>query len=160
MYLFTFHRRDVMMAHTVRWWEAKFDNCGTHRQPQQMYRSSDIRCPRNCCLSPNEDTDTQEDVDIFPLIKYVAQHAVPPSKHPHASLWQMLQSLPACLPACMLTGSGSPANKPVVEKCSYGVKASPVLCHYPAPGRVEGDHHFHITNRRLLFCRQFPQVEN
>lgn len=63
-------------------------------------------------------------------------------------------------PACMLTGSASPANKPVVEECSDGMQASPVLCHYPAPGRVEGDHHFHITNRRLLFCRQFPQVEN
>lgn len=66
----------------------------------------------------------------------------------------------ACPPACMLTGSASPANKPVVEECSDGMQASPVLCHYPAPGRVEGDHHFHITNRRLLFCRQFPQVEN
>lgn len=28
------------------------------------------------------------------------------------------------------------------------------------PAGFEGDHHFHITNRRLLFCRQVPQVEN
>lgn len=40
-----------------------------------------------------------------------------------------------------LTGSGSPANKPVVGGggCRYGVKASPVLCHYPAPSRAEGE---------------------
>ena len=90
---------------------------------------------------------TQTNHVIFPLIKYVALHAAPPLK-PSPCQPVADAAVSSC---CMLTGFGSPANKPVVEKCSYGVKSSPALCHYPVPCRVEGDHHFHITNRRLLF---------
>lgn len=57
-----------------------------------------------------------------------------------------------------MLGSGSAANEPVAG--GEEVQASAARGHYPSPSRVGGDHHFHITNRRLLFCRQFPQVEN
>lgn len=97
---------------------------------------------------------THKRESMCPLIRCVALHAAAASP---TSPWQPGGR---CRTLSLLTGSGSAANKPVVEKCSYGVKASPMPCHYPAPSRLEGDHHFHITNRRLLFRRQFPQVEN
>lgn len=95
--------------------DARECNNGTMRKEEKLNKKIQIHmmtaarldnsgecteCPRNWYPTANEDTHTQKETHIVPLIKYVAQHAVPPSKHPHASPWQMLQSHPACLPAC------------------------------------------------------------